>query len=62
MINDGDRCLVEEYKGTITGLLYDIENDAHCGYRELSIVKTKLEECEMWLDKLLAKGVLDEEN
>ena len=58
-IDDGDKYLIEMYKDEIEDLLNHIETDYHLSYRELSIVKTKLEECEMWLDKLIKSG--DEE-
>lgn len=50
-MRDKDMALIKSYHIKVKKLLADIST--YNSYRELSITKTKLEEAEMWLSKLL---------
>ena len=56
-MDENDKDKIETMFHAVRGTRMRLECQLHGSYRELSIAKTKLEEAEMWLDKLL-KGVL----
>jgi hypothetical protein len=53
-LRDEDMVRIKSYRRKIKKLLSSI--DTSFSYRELSLAKTKLEEAEMWLSKLIKEG------
>ena len=53
-MRDEDIDCVKSYRKRVKKVLADINTSF--SYRELSLAKTKLEEAEMWLSKLIKEG------
>ena len=54
-MDEHDKDKIETMFHGVRGERMRLECQLHGSYRELSISKTKLEEAEMWLDRLLGR-------